>query len=142
MMTYEEIQELSDQELVPLLKEGVDPAWKRIWFEVIEPEKKLSVGLTTASHSTCVMSLCMICSGIRYLPRIKLCIIHSLARTGREFKYHIENIYTRTAFSIERGDRRGIVIYHESPGPDRRDHKRVPFLSHAWLLNKFSCDML
>ena len=42
MMTYEEIQELSDQELVPLLKEGVDPAWKRIWFEGIEPEKKLS----------------------------------------------------------------------------------------------------
>ena len=39
-MTYEEVLKLSDHDLLPLLKEGVDPAWKRVWFEVIEPEKK------------------------------------------------------------------------------------------------------
>ena len=39
-MTYEEVLKLSDHDLLPLLKEGADPAWKRVWFEVIEPEKK------------------------------------------------------------------------------------------------------
>ena len=39
-MTYEEAQKLSDHDLLPLLKDGEDVAWKRVWFEVIEPEKK------------------------------------------------------------------------------------------------------
>ena len=43
-MTYEEVLKLSDHDLLPLLKEGVDPAWKRVWFEVIEPEKKRQNG--------------------------------------------------------------------------------------------------
>ena len=39
-MTYEEVKNLSDHDLLPLLKDGEDVAWKRVWFEVIEPEKK------------------------------------------------------------------------------------------------------
>lgn len=39
-MTYEEVLKLSDHDWAALLKEGVDPAWRRAWFEVLAPEVK------------------------------------------------------------------------------------------------------
>lgn len=39
-MTYEEVKKLDDRAWAQLLKEGSDPAWKRVWFEVLEPETR------------------------------------------------------------------------------------------------------